>query len=165
MTEKTRDNLEKAFVGEAKAYFRLMAFAKKADEEGYPQVARLFRAVATAEGVHAREHFTLLEKVKSTEENLKSSFEKETFVNEVTYPAFLKDAWADGDKPVIWGFTKARNAEERHAKLYKTALTDMAVDRSTLYFVCTNCGWIEDRQRPEKCPNCQYPAESYQEVK
>jgi len=73
-----------------------MAFAKKADEEGYPQVARLFRAVATAEGVHAREHFTLLEKVKSTEENLKSSFEKETFVNEVTYPAFLKDAWADG---------------------------------------------------------------------
>ena len=70
MTEKTRDNLEKAFVGEAKAYFRLMAFAKKADEEGYPQVALLFRAVATAEGVHAREHFILLEKVKSTEENL-----------------------------------------------------------------------------------------------
>jgi rubrerythrin len=165
MTEKTRDNLEKAFVGEAKAYFRLTAFAKKAQEEGYPQVARLFRAVAAAEGVHAGEHFALLEKVKSTEENLKSSFEKETFVNKVAYPAFLKDAWADGDRSVIGGFTKARNAEERHAKLYKRALTDMTIDRDTRYFVCTNCGWIEDGRKPEECPNCQYPAEAYREVK
>ncbi|HPC73803.1 MAG TPA: rubrerythrin family protein [Syntrophales bacterium] len=165
MTEKTRDNLEKAFVGEAKAYFRLTAFAKKAQEEGYPQVARLFRAVAAAEGVHAGEHFALLEKVKSTEENLKSSFEKETFVNKVAYPAFLKDAWADGDRSVIGGFTKARNAEERHAKLYKRALTDMTIDRDTRYFVCTNCGWIEDGRKPEECPNCQSPAEAYREVR
>ena len=164
-SEKTRDNLEKAFVGEAKAYFRLLAFAKKAEEEGYPQVARLFRAVAAAEAVHAKNHFDFLERVKSTEDNLKLSFEKETFVNEVAYPQFLKQAWADEDKPVIWGFTKARNAEERHAKLYKSALSDMASDKETLYFVCTNCGWIEDRQRPEKCPNCQYPPEAYLEVR
>ena len=118
MTEETRRNVEVAFVGEAKAYFRLLAFAGKADEEGYPQVARLFRSVAAAEAVHAKSHFELLEKVHSTEENLKLSFEKETFVNEVAYPAFLKQAWADEDKISIWYFTKARNAEERHAHLY-----------------------------------------------
>ena len=77
MTETTRRNVEAAFVGEAKAYFRLLAFAGKADEEGYPQVARLFRSIAAAEAVHAKSHFELLEKVRSTEENLKLSFEKD----------------------------------------------------------------------------------------
>ena len=131
MTETTRRNVEAAFVGEAKAYFRLLAFAGKADEEGYPQVARLFRSIAAAEAVHAKSHFELLEKVHSTEENLKLSFEKETFVNEVAYPAFLKQAWADEDKLSIWYFTKARNAEERHAHLYKLAISDMVSDKET----------------------------------
>ena len=131
MTEATRRNVEAAFAGEAKAYFRLLAFAGKAEEEGYPQIARLFRSVAAAEAVHARSHFELLEKVGSTEENLQLSFEKETFVNEVAYPAFLKQAWADEDKLSIWYFTKARNAEERHAHLYKLAISDMASDKET----------------------------------
>ncbi|MGA7876352.1 MAG: rubrerythrin family protein, partial [Desulfoferrobacter sp.] len=142
MTEATLENLTQAFIGEAKAYFRLKAFADKADEEGYPQIAALFRAIATAESVHAQRHFELLEKVKSTEENLKSSFEKETFVNQVAYPEFLRQAWADEDKKAVWAFTSARNAEERHAKLYKETLTHMVADRETVYFVCTYCGWV-----------------------
>jgi len=158
MTEATLENLTQAFIGEAKAYFRLKAFADKADEEGYPQIAALFRAIATAESAHAQRHFELLEKVKSTEENLKSSFEKETFVNQVAYPEFLRQAWADEDKKAVWAFTSARNAEERHAKLYKETLTHMVADRETVYFVCTYCGWVEDGICPETCPNCQRPS-------
>jgi rubrerythrin len=164
-TKKTRENLNLAFAGEAKAYFRLLAFAEKADEEGYAQIARLFRAVALAESVHAGNHFAFLEKVGTTEENVKISFEKETFVNEVAYPAYLKQAWADKDDNAIWTFTKARNAEERHAKLYKRALSEMASDRESVYHVCSYCGWIEEDKAPDACPNCQRPPDSYREVK
>ncbi|RLC65230.1 MAG: rubrerythrin family protein, partial [Chloroflexi bacterium] len=92
MSEKTRHNLYQAFVGEAKAYHRLLAFARKADEEGYAQIAKLFRAIASAEGVHAERHLRLLGEavVKSTDENLQSSFERETTVNQIYYPEFIK---------------------------------------------------------------------------
>jgi rubrerythrin len=164
MTPQTKENLEQAFTGEAKAYFRLQAFARRADEEGFPQIATLFRAVAQAEATHARNHFALLERVGSTQDNLRYAFEKETFVNEVAYPQLLRDAWADQDREAIWSFTAARNAEERHARLYKLALTDMVAERATTYQVCRNCGWVEAGQRPEKCPNCQRPAEAFDEV-
>jgi rubrerythrin len=154
ITTETRKNLEKAFIGEVKAHFRLLSFAKKADEEGYPQIALLFRAVAEAEAVHARNYFSLLETVGATEENLKRSFENETFVSELAYPEMLKQAWKDEDKAAIWWFTAARNAEERHAKLYKYALEHMISDRMTVYYVCTHCGWVEDATCPDACPNC-----------
>ncbi|HPL62257.1 MAG TPA: rubrerythrin family protein [Syntrophales bacterium] len=161
---KTKDNLLTAFVGEAKAYFRLQAFAERAEKEGFPQIAALFRAVSAAEAVHAASHFALLERTGTTEENLKSSFEKETFANQVAYPEFLKTAWAEGDKQAVWALTKARNAEERHAKLYKFALAEMVGDRRTVYYVCSVCGWIADGARPESCPNCQAPAEKYRKI-
>jgi rubrerythrin len=162
--KKTQNNLLQAFIAEAQAHFRLLAYAKKADSEGYPQIARLFRAIAAAESAHARNHFALLERVGSTEENLKRSFEKETFVNEAAYPQFLKDAWAEEDKNAIWFFTKARNSEERHAKLYKQALVDMMSGREIDYFVCSYCGWVAENAAPEVCPNCTNPAESYERV-
>ncbi len=164
-TEKTRNNLQEAFNGEAKASVRLLAYADRAEEEGYPQIASLFRAVAFAESVHAKNHFDLLEAVSTTEDNLKRSFEKEMFVNEVAYPDYLRQAWAEEDKQAVWAFTKARNAEERHAKLYKFALAEMAGDRRTVYFVCSNCGWVEDGLRPEACPNCQSPGSLYREIR
>lgn len=164
MTKQTYENLTQAFIGEAKAYFRLQGFAERAEEEGYPQIAALFRAISLAESVHAKQHFSLLEKVKSTEENLKFSFEKESFVNEVAYPEFLRQAWAEEDKRAIWAFTSARNAEERHAELYKEALTHMVADRKTVYFVCTHCGWVEDGSCPSPCPNCGKPREFFKEV-
>jgi rubrerythrin len=164
MSDKRMENLNQAFVGEAKAYFRLLAFADRAEEEGYPQIASLFRAIAMAESVHAKNHFALMEKVGATEENLKLSFEKEMFVNEVAYPELLRQSWAAEDKQAIWAFTKARNAEERHAKLYKLTLSEMVSDRRTVYYVCSVCGWVEDGVRPEVCPNCQSPGSLYREV-
>jgi len=164
MTRATHDNLAHAFIGEAKAYFRLRAFAEQADKEGYHQVAALFRAVALAESIHAEKHFALLEKVGNTEQNLKYSFEKETFVNEVAYPEFLRQAWADEDREAIWAFTAARNAEERHARLYKAMLTHMVAERDVIYFVCTNCGWVEDGTCPDQCPNCGRASDSFARV-
>lgn len=164
MKNSSYDNIQRAFAGEAKAFFRLRAFAKKAREEGYPQIAALFMAISEAEKVHAERHFALLEKVKSTEENLKYSFEKESFVNEVTYPEFLRQAWADEDQAAIRTLTLARNAEERHAKFYKAALTHMIADREVTYLVCSNCGWVEESARPETCPNCGKGGEFYIQV-
>lgn len=164
MGERTLKDLQEAFVGEAKAYFRLKAFARKADEEGYPAIAKLFRAIAHAEGIHAANHFALLHRVRTTQENLRSSFEKETFVNEVAYPQFLKDAWAEEEKDAIWVLTKARNVEERHARLYRTALSHMTVDRLPDYHVCGRCGWVEEGYAPDSCPNCEGPGENYRKV-
>jgi len=161
---KTPENIRNAFAAEAKAHFRLLAFAKRAAEEGYPQIASLFRAIAMAESAHARNHFALLEKVGTTEDNLKLSFEKETYVNDVAYPEFLKDAWAEEDKNAIWFFTKARNSEERHARLYKQALTDMMADRKADFYVCSYCGWVEEGGAPEECPNCTNKAEFYEKA-
>ncbi|MEJ5300825.1 MAG: rubrerythrin family protein [Thermodesulforhabdaceae bacterium] len=164
MKTQTRKNLEVAFVGESKAYFRLLSFAKKAEEEGYPQIALLFRAVAEAEAVHARNYFSLLEDVGSTEENLKRSFENETFASELAYPDMIKQAWQDEDKAAIWWFTAARNADERHAKLYKYALDHVISERMTVYHVCTHCGWIEDGFLPETCPNCGKSREWFKKI-
>lgn len=164
MSRNRQELMMEAFVGEARAYFRLLSFAERADEEGYPQIARLFRAIAEAERVHARNHASLLDEVRSTEENLQAAFRSESFVNEVAYPELLKEAWALDDKAAIWVLTSARNAEERHARLYKMALQDMIADRMAVYFVCGNCGWVADGAAPDKCPNCGKSSEMFREV-
>uniref|UniRef100_A0A832A2D7 Rubrerythrin family protein n=1 Tax=Desulfacinum infernum TaxID=35837 RepID=A0A832A2D7_9BACT len=164
MSRQRKDLMLEAFVGEARAHFRLLFYAEKADEEGYPQIARLFRAIAEAERVHARNHASLLESVGSTEENLQAAFQSESFVNQVAYPSLLKEAWPLEDKAAIWFLTSARNAEERHAKLYKMALQDMVADRMTLYTVCGNCGWVEQGGPPPKCPNCGRDGETFREI-
>jgi rubrerythrin len=164
MKDKLEKDLHEAFEGEAKAYFRLRAFARKADEEGYPAVARLFRAVAESEAIHAANHFAVLGRVGDTQENVKTSFEKETFANEVAYPQFLKDAWAEENQEAIWALTKARNVEERHARLYRLVLSEMTMDHLPAYFVCRRCGWLEDGGAPEHCPNCEAPRQEYKKV-
>ena len=124
MGEKTGKNTYTAFVGEAKAHHRLLAFARKADEQGFPQIAKLFRAIAAAEGVHAERHLRLLGEavVKDTEENLRSSFDRETTVNEIYYPQFIREAAEEGEKTAALTFSQARDVEEGHAALYKRAL-------------------------------------------
>lgn len=164
MPKATRKNLEEAFVAEAKACFRLKAFAERADEEGYPAVARLFRAVSEAEGIHAASHFALLDRVGETQENLQVSFEKETFVNEVAYPQMLKEAWAEEETEAVWLLTRARNVEERHARLYRTALSRMTVDTPPVYYLCGRCGWISEEVAPDSCPNCNGPREDHRRV-
>lgn len=164
MARQRKELMLEAFLGEARAHFRLLAYARKADEEGYPQIARLFRAIAEGERVHAQNHASLLEDVGSTEENLQAAFASESFVNQVAYPKLLQEAWALDDKAAIWFLTSARNAEERHARLYKMALQHMISDRMPMYLVCQNCGWVAEDAAPEKCPNCGRSAESFRQI-
>jgi rubrerythrin len=156
MGEKTRKNLYAAFVGEAKAYHRLLAFARKADDEGYAQIAKLFRAVAAAEGVHTERHLRLLGEavVQDTESNLQSSFEREATVNEVTYPQFIREAEEEGERAAALTFGQARDVEERHAALYKHALGAMLRDETHDFYVCQVCGYVTEWEAPDQCPIC-----------
>ncbi len=163
MGNKTRHNLYEAFVGEAKAYHRLLAFARKADEEDYQQVAKLFRAVAAAEGVHAERHLRLLGEavVQSTEENLQSSFERETSINEAYYPQFIQEAEEEGERAAMLTFSQARDVEEGHAALYKRALSAMLRDETHDYYVCQVCGYVAEREAPNLCPVCNAKREKF----
>jgi rubrerythrin len=156
MGDKTHKNLYAAFVGEAKAYHRLQAFARKADDEGYPQIAKLFRAIAAAEGVHTERHLRLLGEavVQDTESNLRSSFERETTVNEITYPQFIREAEEEGERAAALTFGQARDVEERHAALYKHALGAMLRDETQDFYVCQVCGYVTEREAPDQCPIC-----------
>jgi len=161
--EKTQRNLYEAFVGEAKAHRRLLAFARKADEEGYPDVARLFRAVAYAEGVHADNHLRLLGEavVKSTEENLQSSFERESTINQVVYPRMIQEAEAEGDRRAALLFSRARDVEETHAVLYKGAIGCMLREEPCAYSVCDVCGYVTIGEPPDECPICGAKREKF----
>ncbi len=166
MGEKTRKNLYTAFVGEAKAYHRLLAFARKAEEEGFEQIAKLFRAVAAAEGVHAERHLRLLGEavVQDTEANLQSSFERETTVNEVYYPQFIREAGEEGEKAASLTFSQARDVEEGHAKLYKRALNALLRDETHDYYVCSVCGYVAEHEPPDQCPVCQAKREKFRVI-
>jgi rubrerythrin len=166
MGEKTHDNLYTAFVGEAKAHHRLLAFARKADEEDYPQIAKLFRAIAAAEGVHAERHLRLLGEavVKSTDDNLQSSFRRETTVNEMYYPQFIREAEEEGERAATLTFSQARDVEEGHAALYKHALSAMLRDETQDYTVCQVCGYVAEWEAPDQCPICNAKREKFRLV-
>jgi len=163
MGEKTRSNVYVAFVGEAKAYHRLLAFARKADDEEYPQIAKLFRAIAAAEGVHVERHLRLMGEslVQSTEENVRSSFEREKTVNQVYYPRFIREAEEEGERAAALTFGQARDVEEGHAALYKRALQAMLRDETHDYHVCQVCGYVAERKAPERCPICNAGREKF----
>jgi rubrerythrin len=166
MGEKTQNNLYTAFVGEAKAYHRLLAFARKADEEEYPQIAKLFRAIAAAEGVHTERHLRLLGEavVKSTDDNLQSSFRRETTVNEIYYPQFIREAEEEGERAAALTFSQARDVEGGHAALYKHALSAMLRDETQDYYVCQVCGYVAEWEAPDQCPICNARREKFRLV-
>lgn len=166
MGEKTHNNLYTAFVGEAKAYHRLLAFARKAEEEDYPQIAKLFRAIAAAEGVHAERHLQLLGEavVKSTDDNLQSSFRRETTVNEIYYPQFIREAEEEKERAAALTFSQARDVEEGHAALYKHALSAMLRDETQDYTVCQVCGYVAEWEAPDQCPICNAKREKFRLV-
>lgn len=158
--------LREAFAGEAKAQVRNLAFARRAEKEGFPQVARLFRAVAEAERVHAEEYLKYLEGVvEDTESNLKKAFENEIRAKNEYYPAFIKEAMALKREDVSWSFIRSRDVEERHAKLYKEALTALLADREITYHVCQVCGYVFDGELPDSCPVCRAPKDRFKEIK
>ena len=160
---RTLKNLKAGFVAEAQAHFRNLAFAIKAEQEGYAQVARLFRAIAEAEAVHAFNHLRLLGGVSSTQENLESAFERETLASN-TYPHFVKEADEEGNANVVRVLTYSRDVERGHAKLYEQALEHMLADGETEYYVCQVCGYVSDGSLPDRCPICGAPKEKFRSV-
>ena len=166
MKPKTKANVYKAFIGEAKAYFRLLAYAKQADAEGVPQVALLFRAIAEAERVHATRHMDLARDlvVKDTDTNLEASFQREKSVSENAYPEFLNDAQDEGETAAALVFGHARDAEAYHAKLYERAIMNVIKNTVKAYHVCQVCGFVTDKQIPKKCPVCGAPPEKFKTI-
>ncbi len=161
---RTDQHLNQAFIGEAKACLRLLAYAEKAETEGYPQMAKLFRAISAAERVHALKHLRLMKLVGTTEENLKASFERETSISENVYPEMIRVAEEEGRTPVRVSFSQARDAEDFHAKLYKNAIEHMLEERETTYHVCQVCGYVADGQAPDQCPVCNAPKTQFLQV-
>jgi rubrerythrin len=151
---KTEDALYQAYTGEAKASLRLKVYAEKAKEEGYLQMARLFRVIAFSEEIHGARALRVLGKVKSTEENLAASFTSETKVAEVAYNEFIKQAEAEENTAAALHFSQSRDVEEAHAKLYKEAMGHFMEERETTYYVCEICGYISDGILPDECPVC-----------
>jgi len=143
-----------AYTGESKAHLRLKVFAEKAQEEGYPQLAKLFRVIAFSEELHGKRALKLLKEIRSTEENLAESFESETRVAGVAYDSFIRYAEEAGDKMASLYFSQSRDVEEIHAKLYKEAMDHVLEERETTYYVCDVCGYVSDGILPEECPVC-----------
>jgi rubrerythrin len=155
MPEKTEKNLAYAFAAESKASVRNATFAKKAEMEGYPQIARLFRAISEAESVHARRYLLLMRgKIGPTEENLETAFQNEIKANVEEYPKLIRDASAEGKEGVLKAFSQSRDVESGHAELYKKAMNDMLTDRDTKYYVCQVCGYVSENEAPDNCPVC-----------
>ena len=157
----TREALQQAYSGEAKAALRLKVYAEKAEEEGYPQIAKLFRVIASSEEVHGARALKILKEIKTTEENLAESFESERRVAEVAYGEFVKQAEAEGNRAAVLHFSQSKDVEETHAKLYKEAMNHMLEERETTYYVCQVCGYVSDGILPDICPVCGAKREQF----
>ncbi|HLC23023.1 MAG TPA: rubrerythrin family protein [Dehalococcoidia bacterium] len=163
----TSKNTEAAFAGESQANRRYLFFAQKADEDGLKQVARLFRAAADAETVHARNHFRVLGGVKTTEENLGAAIGGEHYEFTKMYPEFIKQSEADGDKAAKDSFDLANRVEQIHHKLFGVALQGVekgvkAAEKNI--FVCQHCGNTVEGEAPDKCPVCGRPKKMFKQV-
>ena len=165
----TLKNLQAAYNGESNAHARYLAFAKKADQEGYKQVARLFQAAAQAEAIHAANHGAVIRKlgaipeakietteVKSTQENLAAAITGESYERDTMYPQFIENARKEGNNEAVLTFTYAVAAEKEHAKYYAEAKDNLANWRSakTVFYVCPECGYTTTNLNFEKCPEC-----------
>jgi rubrerythrin len=164
---KTIDNLKVAFAGESQANRKYLAFAKKAAEEGFPQIAKLFRAVAAAETVHANNHFRAMDGVKSTAENLEAAIGGENYEVVSMYPPMLAEAEAEGDKRAARSFKWALGVEKIHEALYRKAAEFFGKGKdvpATDYYICPICGYTHEGPLDGKCPVCGTPGEKFEKV-
>jgi rubrerythrin len=165
MNEKLKEVFHKIYEGEAKASLRLKIFAKKAEQEDLPQIAKLFRVIAFSEEIHGERALRMLREIKDTDTNLKESFQSETRVAGVAYDNFIELAEKVGDIPASTLFSNSRDVEEGHAKLYKYAMNHLIGERETTYYVCQVCGYVSDGVLPETCPVCSAPKDQFVEFK
>lgn len=160
----TIKNLKTAIAGESQANRRYMAFANKAEEEGFSQIAKLFRAAAEAETIHALNHLRIVGEVKSTAENLNNAISGETLEFEEMYPEYIQIAKSEGNKQAAWSFTVANKVEQIHANLFNKAAVALKTKKTmekTDYYVCGICGNTVEGTPPERCPICGAPKEKF----
>jgi rubrerythrin len=158
---KTTQNLWTAFAGESQANRKYLAFAVQADKEGFHQAAKLFRAAAAAETVHAHAHLRALKAVGSTLENLREAVAGETAEFTSMYPAMISEAEAEGEKAARQSFTFANEVEKVHASLYQKAIDTLDTMTECDYYICKVCGHTHEGHPPDKCPVCGANANAY----
>ena len=159
---KTSDNLKNAFAGESQANRRYLAFAQKAEEEGFSQVGKLFRAAAEAETVHALNHIRIMGESKSTVENLQMAIAGETSEYKRMYPGYIKTAKKEKNAQAVWSFNVANQVEQVHANLLRKARKALKTGKELAkvdYYVCNVCGNTFENEAPSKCPICGSPQE------
>ena len=163
----TKENLQAAFAGESQANRKYLFFSEKADEAGKKQVARLFRAAAEAETVHARNHLKALGEIKSEKENLEAAIGGESYEFSTMYPEFIDKAKAEGNKAALNSFDMANQVEKIHHKLFQAALkTEQSGEsmKDLPYYVCQVCGNTVEGEAPEKCPICGAPRSKFKKI-
>jgi rubrerythrin len=161
---KTEQNLKDAFAGESQANRKYLAFAKKAEQEGYIQVAKLFRAAAAAETIHAHNHLRELKGIKSTRENLLEAINGESYEFQKMYPAMIADAQAEAQQLALRTFTFANEVEKVHAALYQKALDNLEAtgrNKTLDYYVCSVCGYTAEGEAPDECPVCKAKKQAF----
>ena len=152
---KSEQSLKEAFAGESQANRKYLAFAAKADQEGYPQVARMFRAAAEAETVHAHNHLRALNGVKATKENLQEAIAGETHEFKKMYPEMLEAAKGEANKAAERSFNFANEVEKVHAALYQKLADNLGKTQENYsYYVCPICGYTAEKEAPGTCPVC-----------
>ena len=162
---KSEENLKEAFAGESQANRKYLAFAAKADQEGFAQAAKLFRAAAEAETVHAHAHLRALKGIKSTKENLQAAVAGETHEFKSMYPAMIETAKAEGNKEAERTFHFANEVEKIHAGLYQQMLDNPdGAKESYSYYVCPVCGYTAEKEAPETCPVCGAKGKIFKKV-
>jgi len=163
----TKENLEEAFAGESQASRRYLFFAEKADSEGLPQIARLFRAASEAETVHARNHLKAMDGIGATGDNLKAAIGGESYEFTEMYPGFIEQARAENNQKAEITFNYANKVEKVHHGLYRKALEQLEAGqeaRGEPYYVCPVCGYTVAGEAPEKCPVCGTPKNRFKKV-
>jgi rubrerythrin len=161
---KTEKNLQDAFAGESQANRKYLAFAKKADQEGYKQVAKLFRAAADAETIHAHNHLRELGGIKSTKENLLEAINGESYEFQTMYPQMIEDAKAEDKKGAERSFSYANEVEKVHADLYQKALENLENNPNVDYYVCQVCGYTAEGEAPDQCPVCKSKKQAFKKI-
>ena len=163
---RSEDSLREAFAGESQANRRYTAFADRADKEGYPQAARLFRAAAEAEAVHASNHLRALKGIKSTKENLREAIAGENHEFKEMYPEMIEVARAENNKVAEITLTYANEVERVHAGLYHSMMESLDTSKESYdYYVCPVCGMTVEREPPEICPVCGAKGELFKKIK
>jgi rubrerythrin len=161
---KSEQDLREAFAGESQANRKYLAFAKKAEEEGYKQIAKLFRAAAEAETIHAHNHLRELGGVKRTKDNLEEALNGEVYEFQKMYPQMIEDAKADNNKCALRTFNFANEVEKVHADLFKKAIDDFGKNPEVDYHVCQVCGHTTEGEPPDVCPVCGAKKQAYHKV-